>query len=112
MTSKYQFEISSKRYLTSKLYYPVFIGLGASFINLFRIDTLDSSLIQALCATYGKVFPPIFAWDFENSGKFKHLNFKRSSRRYVVYGSFRSSSMKRENLSISTSRNSSYVNIP
>jgi len=43
-----------KRYLyRSLLYYPIHFGIVAGCFNLFRIDTLDSSLIQAFVATYG-----------------------------------------------------------
>ena len=54
-----------KRYLYRSLYYPVHFGIIASCLmnsNLFHIDSLDLSFVQALCATYGQVFELTIAY--------------------------------------------------
>ena len=82
-------KIYLKRYLHRRsLYYPVHFGIIASCLmnsNLFRIDSLDLSFVQALCATYGQVFEQTIAIYCPESARYLRTGIL-SSRKIRISG--------------------------
>ena len=77
-----------KRYLYRSLYYPVHFGIIASCLmnsNLFRVDSLDLSFVQALCATYGQVFEQTIAIYCPESARYLRTGIL-SSRKIRISG--------------------------